>query len=282
MNKESYLNSLEVSRFISWMLPRISGDVQFKHEYRNNRSKQVWSCDSIYNAYENYEWKFTCTLPSGTQEKGNNFKQSAILLGNLGLGLKTALLDKNPNDILLCSKSVLQWGGVLRKNYDKLSNMGDGLIQYFESAIEVLNPDSVNTSDNFDGIYMNSGFTKLYSLLIDDFVIYDSRVGAALGFLVRNFLEDENIKDIPEELCFSYGNSRPTKSDTGAINKRNPSSSIHKFPQLGANKNKHIKSNIYANWLLSEIAKKSRFQYETSPIRALESSLFMIGYQVRN
>lgn len=28
---------------------------------------------------------------------------------------------------------------------------------------------------------MNSGFAKLYSLIIDDFVIYDSMVGAALG-----------------------------------------------------------------------------------------------------
>ena len=38
---------------------------------------------------------------------------------------------------------------------------------------------------------MNSGFTKIYSLYIDDFIIYDSRVGAALGFLVRCYCEEK-------------------------------------------------------------------------------------------
>lgn len=282
MNKELYLNSLDVGGFISWILPRISGEIQFNHEYYNNRSKQVWACKSLYNAYENYEWDFTCILPSGKYEKGHTFNQSQNLLENLTLGMKSALSDKNTNNLLLYSRSVLQWGGVLRSNYNKLENMEGRVIPYFECVIERLNPNCVDTTDNFDTIYMNSGFTKLYSLLIDDFVIYDSRVGAALGFLVRKFLEDENIKDIPDELCFSYGKSRPTKSDTGVINKRNPSSSTYRFTQLGANNNKHIKNNIYANWLLSEIAKRSKFQFETNPIRALESSLFMIGYQVHD
>ena len=36
---------------------------------------------------------------------------------------------------------------------------------------------------------MNAGFVKIYSLLCDDCVIYDGRVGAALGLLTRQFCE---------------------------------------------------------------------------------------------
>lgn len=34
---------------------------------------------------------------------------------------------------------------------------------------------------------MNSGFTKLYSLIFDKFIMYDSRVAAALAFLVMRY-----------------------------------------------------------------------------------------------
>ena len=34
---------------------------------------------------------------------------------------------------------------------------------------------------------MNSGWTKVYALMLDDFPIYDGRVGAAMGYLVRRY-----------------------------------------------------------------------------------------------
>jgi hypothetical protein len=280
MNKAQYINSKTVIDFIDWIIPRISGEIEFKHSYTSKKTKQYWSCDSIYNAYENYMWPFTCRLPNGNRIKGNTFEQSEELLTNIELGMKSAIINKNANELLLFSRSMLDWGGVLRSNYNKLENMGDDIIQYFELATSKLDPGIVDTNDNFDGIIMNSGFTKLYSLMIDDFVIYDSRVGAALGLLVRNYLEDNNIAMIPKELNFSYGNARPTKSDSGPINKRNPSGSRYKFSQLANNNKRHIKNNVYANWLLAEIAKKSKFKLDKNPIRALEASLFMIGYEV--
>ncbi|SHJ68788.1 hypothetical protein SAMN02745751_03136 [Dethiosulfatibacter aminovorans DSM 17477] len=280
MNKEQYTNSKTIIDFIEWVKPRISGEIEFKHSYTSNKTKLYWSCNSIYNAYENYSWPFTCILPNGKKIKGKSFGQSEVLLENIEFGMKSAIMNKNAKDLLLYSRSMLDWGGVLRSNYNKLEDMGDRIIQFYELASRKLDPESVNTRDSFEGIIMNSGFTKLYSLIIDDFVIYDSRVGAALGLLVRYYLEDRDIGVIPEELNFSYGNSRPTKSDVGPINKRNPSSRRYKFTQLANNGKKHIKNNIYANWLLGEIAKESEFSSEKNPIRALEASLFMIGYQV--
>lgn len=95
-------------------------------------------------------------------------------------------------------------------------------------------------------------------------MIYDIRVGAALGLLLSYYLEDNNIALFPEELRFSYGNTRPTKSDKESINKRNPSSHRSKFTLLDNNWKKHIKNNIYANWLLAEIVRKTKFRLKKS------------------
>ena len=42
---------------------------------------------------------------------------------------------------------------------------------------------------------MNAGFEKIYSVLLDGCVIYDGRVGAALGLLARQFCE---ASELPE------------------------------------------------------------------------------------
>ena len=143
-----------------------------------------------------------------------------------------------------------------------------------------LNPKNVNLTDDFSEILMNSGFTKIYSLLMDNFVIYDSRVGAALGLIIKEFLTEKNILKIPKELNFAYGNARPTKGDNNTKNKRNPSTETYKFSVLRNNNIHHTINNIKANWLLREIADNSIFKQEENPIRTLEAALFMIGYSV--
>jgi len=137
-----------------------------------------------------------------------------------------------------------------------------------------LDPIIVGLNDSFKGIHMNSGFTKIYSELIDDFIIYDSRVGAALGFLVRRFLEDQSIDSVPDPLKFAFGAPR-----SAALN-RNPSSEQYIFPQLRNDAVFHIKNNIKANWIAKELAQQSRFHQVDNGIRALEAALFMIGYHI--
>lgn len=281
MNKQEYLEDQIIKDFINWVIPKISGDSKFYHEYLNSRDKSIWKCDSIYNAYENYKWKFTCSLPNKGKINGITYKESEQTLSIIQEGLRKSLKQKNSNELLLHCLSILEWGGVKRSNYSRLEEMGDEIVPYFENAINILDPSTVNIDDNLSSIIMNSGFTKIYSLLIDDFVIYDSRVGASLGLLIKQFLEEREIENIPTVLNFAYGNARPTKNDKGKVNRRNPSNDKYKFPVLSNNDLKHTKNNIYANWLLKELSEKSVFNNEYNPIRALESALFMIGYSVR-
>lgn len=281
MNKKDYLNDDIIKDFIDWVSPKISGESKFHHRYLNSRNKTIWECNSIYNAYENYHWSFTCSLPDKGKIKGRTYAESENALIVISNGLKETLKSHDSDGLLAYCLSTLEWGGVKRSNDSRLKEMGKNIVPYFENSISKLNPEITNTNNDFSGVIMNSGFTKIYSLLIEDFIIYDSRVGAALGLLVKQYLSDKNINYIPEELNYPYGNARPTQSDTGKINKRNPSNDKYKFKALNNEDQKHIKYNTYANWLLKKLSEKSKFRHADNPIRALEAALFMIGYFVR-
>lgn len=281
MNRYDYLEKDVVKDFIDWIIPRISGEIRFFHQYKNLKEKTTWSCHSIYNAYENYSWRFTCIIPGIGKVSGSSYKNSEKALDQIEFGLKSALKDENIECVRKFAISILEWGGVKRSNDVKLEKLNVGIVDYFNSAIERLDTLNVDTNDDFSGIIMNSGFTKIYSLLIKDFIIYDSRVGAALGLLVKLFLDENKIDYIPNELAFAYGNARPTNGDKSDINRRNPSNERFKFPVLRNDDKHHILHNIKANWLLKEISNKSQFKNESSPIRALESAFFMIGYSVK-
>lgn len=282
MNKTTYLKNADVVNFIEWVIPKIDTPGNFKHAYKNLRPRLEWSCDSIYNAYKNYRWGFNCTLPNNEERQGSSYQESEEVLNAISVGLKKSLNDRNATNLLAYSISALQWGGVTNANLLKLQEMNEGILTYFDKAIKELSPETVDVNSNFDNINMNSGFTKIYSFLMEDFVIYDSRVGAALGYLVRQFLIDTNAQNIPDVLDFAYGNARPTNGDDAKFNRRNPSCERFIFKALNNNRKRHIKNNIYANWLLKEIAgKSSMFNKEENSLRKLESALFMIGYSLR-
>ncbi len=121
-------------------------------------------------------------------------------------------------------------------------------------------------------------------MLIADFVIYDGRVGAALGLLVRKYCEDKMLGDIPDELAFVWSKGKESTYTSSHMNKRNPSRGKYKLPELLNNPKRHIENNIKANWLLKEIIQRtdSRFNRldKVIQLRALEATLFMIGYDV--
>ena len=56
----------------------------------------------------------------------------------------------------------------------------------------------------------------IYTALLDYCVIYDSRVGAALGLLARQFCIETKRADLPPGLAFAYGSPKE------AQNPRNP------------------------------------------------------------
>jgi hypothetical protein len=286
MIKSEFLKNTQVIEFQDWLNLRINGEQEFKHGYRNLRNGNDWNCNSIYNAFENYNWNFSCEIPfRGELVTGNSFEESTHALEKIKGVLKKSLDEKKEDDFLKYSISVLQWGGVKNHNINTLEGMGN-IIDYFNLAQERLDQETVDADAKFTDLHLNAGFTKIYSLLIDNFAMYDSRVGAALGYLVRLYLTENGIdarkinerNAVPAVLRFAYGNSRGNQQTNQIINRRNPSFGPYTFPVL--TKKNYFNNNIKANWLLKNLAENSKFKDQKSPIRALEAALFMIGYSV--
>ncbi len=123
---------------------------------------------------------------------------------------------------------------------------------------------------------MNAGFTKIYSLLLDGFPIYDSRVAASLAYLVRLYCEEAGLARLPPALAFGIPASR------GSGN-RDPSIAKLRFPRLwAAQPRKYADSNLRAAWLLGQVSRLGPFGDlpREQALRALEAALFMVGFHV--
>lgn len=285
MKRKEYCESSSVQEFIKWISYLIDKEDSFTHTYIIAKTKEKWECNSIYSAFENYMWPFFYIDSNGKRICGNSFWDSEKVLNKCSSQLKESLYLNDEEECFSACRQILEWGGVTNKNLDRIRGMKNRC-SYFKSVINVLESDSDLEEYIYADIIMNSGFTKIYSLIVKDFIIYDSRVGATLGLLVKKYCEETNKDKIPEELRFAWGLKRQTLygQTKSSENPRNPSNNIYKFPLL-TNSKLHIDNNIRANWLLKEILNKtnSMFNYldNSVTLRALEAALFMIGYEVR-
>ena len=256
--KQDYLQDKQVSQFIQWMAERIDQPQTFK--YYHEKSKQDWECSSIFNAYEKYEWK------------GIQFPATEEHLSKCLHNLQEALKDNNDDACIKACESILEWGGVLRGNMAKLERLQEeGLVKYLSKVKELL----TSEEPDFSGIVMSSGFSKIYSLLLDRFIIYDIRVAAALGYFIRLYCEERHLPEVPNPLQFACCASRGTHH-------RNPSKDPYRFPIMQPNK--YSMHNLRASWLLEEVVNKPSHRFYQLPekqrLRALEAALFMIGYEL--
>ncbi len=302
MNKNEFLN--QSNNFIQWLACRLDAPLSFNHRWVSRHSPigikkgEEWTCESLFSAHEGYVWKAKNIRSNADIQK---FTETADYLDLISSDLTQALNAPpfNNSEILSLCEEVLKWGKVDKPTIAKtLRNMGTDLGQYlFEVKNYFNNVDDLAEEDFFldvNGssypIELDSGTTKIYSLICDNFVMYDSRVGAALAKLVMDWAESHSTR-VPAHLAFPWGKAQTETSKLSS--RRNPDpvrNSI--FLELnsqkkGVDKRHHrIKFNVYANWLLAELtSRKSRFDQvipKHRKLRAIESALFMIGYTIND
>ena len=212
-------------------------------------------CQSLWEAYERYSW----------DEEG--FEGMVARLDEF----RHVLRDTNDRDrFLRTAKEVMKWGGITR--YGRLDRLGGNALRELRASVRPLDPRFADTDDLRGFQYMGAGYSKVYSLMIDDFPMYDSRVACALTSLVWLYRGEKRLVEIPEHLYLGV----PPK--LGENIDRNPFG----FPNIkGSQYRKYADSNLKAAWLLGELAERGRFA--TLPVErrvwALQSALFMIGYK---
>ncbi len=269
LSKKHFIDSEITKAFVKWLIPFINGEekllkigLNYNHKsyncnYENFKdviNKYHWDDDTCFHyTYNRFmDWRF-------------KFKNST-----------------SREELLNICKQILEWGGVVSSNYNKLQQK-DSLDIFLNNMKELFDKIEISISElveNKENI--NSGFTKIYTAFNDNFIMYDGRVGATMCYLIRSYYTEkkENAEQIknnkpPLELIFGYGLGK----DNGTKNNRNPSNELMRFSNISSDRKLHFISNIKANWLLELIANQINIPQikAEEKVFALQSALFMLG-----
>jgi len=314
VTKDGYLGSKVVKDFLQFLSGYVHGNERFHHEYRDRQRGSNWGCDSVFGAYANYSYPLLTQFRVGSSADHNSFAANATVLEKLSEELRqaygafpgknTVKQAESGKKLLKASQQVFVWGGVAGPKEKKVTKttgnylwleetfpMGQGLRDAYEKAYSIFFSERPNLSeigkDGIQKVRSNAGFTKIYSLLFDDFIIYDSRVAATLGLFVVKFCSAKKYTAVPDELNFGWMPPKESKKTTSP-KKRDASVANASYDFDRANTEaKHAWSNIRANWIFSRLFEEcpnvspfSALPNKQARLRALESAFFMIGYDL--
>lgn len=260
------------------------GKGRILHCYRITRSRhwkpwrarvaspiQHWWCRSLAEAAHHYSWPDS--LPPDS---------FACIAGRLRQALSTSDEDAARQACL----DIFTWGGVAQKPTDKsrvwleFQYAQRTLCQSIKEAVHLLQPGTALSLAPFDGkrLLMNAAMTKVYAAADpDNIIIYDGRVGAALGLLARYWLEMTGIGSVPNDLAFRWGAGRSEV-------KRDPSCRGYQFSSLYLPSTKTAHQDEVWGALVrksGEILKQMiALRGDITSIGDVEKALFMIGFNI--
>lgn len=281
MNRKTYLVDPDVHKFCNWFADMLI--VRLPVLTQVGPGGVALTFHGLSDALKQYDWRFTVTVPgASTPVRGHKYIDNVGVLKTLATGLGGALGSKIDSDVRDWSIAVMRWGGVAPKNAAWLTAHMHGLHSHVTAHRAIL------AGDDDDLVILktavtrfNAGMSKVYSLILDQFIIYDSRVAGALASFVCEWCGTANI---PRPLAFGC---MPAKEGPSATRhkRRNPSTKF--FPWIYNQPHVHAHWNLRATWVLAEslrLAKvkmrRNAFATSANPLRALEAALFMWGYDL--
>jgi hypothetical protein len=285
MKKSQFLDKRETRNFVTWL----AGILDSSRRLHFTHKSGVYS--HLSDALVCYAWPQKSTVidtPGGPLSicARSNFEVNEQMLDRLGDGLRGSLYRCGTDDseVIGWARAIMQWGGVYTRRPKSQGNAGwldaqkGRFSKYLRQLIETLNSDDETTLENISDLRSNAGTTKIHSLLLTDFVIYDSRVAAALAWLVYSWSRTTSIV-IPTYLQFGCMRANTTKP--GGKKRKPDDDAFQYFSPTGRLKNhyKHAMWNLRANWIIQaaiqETGGQSINMIWTS--RKVEAALFMIG-----
>ena len=272
MKRATYLDDPHVRDFLEWAAPLATGERPLRHQWRSPKWGS-WSCETLFDAHRAYKWPFTCYLAGDSAPRnGWSYEDTVAVLDALKRQLWDSVGRNDTRRFLEAAVAVAQWGKV-RGTERRLRGLGGDALPELTATARLLDPAVADLRCVSDVRLMTSGFSKIYSLLVDGFPIYDSRVACGIASLVRFFCEETQRTEVPASLAFGIPPSQ------GRV-KRNPSCTPLVFPRLWSSSHRrYAESNVMAAWLLDALSEAPPFsELGGERQRALQSAMFMIGY----
>lgn len=281
MTKKEFINDPDVIKFIIFLAKIWNDDFSFnmgiKAKGKPARYRQI---ASLKDAYKNYFWQYSIkdspSLPKYIKTKCHTLENSNEVLDYCKNKLiVNGQLNDNEEELKEASVKILEWGGVTKGNKKKVEDRNFSLINTYQDVLDEWSNINQNNQKHFSPksnvtFPCNAGFTKIYSLLLENFIIYDSRVSVALAFLLEVCFGN----NIPNSLELFIPSSQITEKEKRAVNPF--------FKSTNQDAKRHFNSNVKCSLLLSEVVEIIKKEDSSINLRQIESSLFMIGYDIRN
>lgn len=275
--KNDYLADATVNAFIRWAFPMLDSPGALVHEYLTVKTDNLFRCHNLYDAYQKFKKCFTYTDSQGRLHTAWDRERNQQTVDMLSGYLRESVDNGDSRLCLSTCIAIQNWGGT-PGDVAPLRHMEPCLVEYLRAVRVMLDDETfrLDCAQN-DEIILTPGFSRIYGLLLDNFLIYESRVAAAICMLVRRFCIEEGIDHVPEHLMFG----RP---DIKSQARRNPSCLRYRFPVMRSSSAMYLSSNMRASWLMRALLDYNDnsflFLPRDSQLLALGKALFMIGYEV--
>ena len=278
-NREAFLADPNVAEMAGWVAARFDDSSGWTHTWVDRKNDNRWRCHGLRDAFLHYQWNGEAW--AGTKRALDAFRCE----------LREAVQTEDVNRVVTVCEHILRWGGVAPHNVPYLHQRQPVLVRELQHVRDLLSrnctpskrdlrrePDNPATECR-----MNAGFVKIYSLLCDDCVIYDGRVGAALGLLTRQFCEVTGRTVVPAMLAFAFGTPKEAPNTTNA-KVRDPSHGTLRFSRLRPDARFHTVQVMRANWFVRRALERNphAFSAGEAGFHELAAGLFMVGYDLRD
>ena len=265
MKRDEYLADEHVSGFTKWAGQLVTGDLELRHRWRSRGTD--FECTTLYGALEQYRWPDNRNALDYrvTERRLREFRLNFDDIGSIDSRAKQA-------KFVNVAEAIFRLGGTPRckKLNDWRSMSPDRLQAIVEDVRARLNPRTADTDDLAGFRYMGPGFSKVYSVLIDGFPMYDSRVACALSGLVGIYCRREKVGRKPDLLRLRIPPRREPKH-----------ARYHRCdrPRMNNDSAAYALDNLKAAWLLGEMVREpGEFeQVGFEPVDGLQHALFMVG-----
>lgn len=280
MKQGEFLGAPAVAGFLEWAGDLVAGRRRLKIRWNSPQGRGfTFECGSLREACEKYRWPMV-GASRGFDETARLFDGWRRIMADRGSWKSSPV--GSPNQFRDTAMDVTRWGRMPQVRSD-LERMGPSEIDALFANARLLDPDSGDADVRVlkaGGIrYMNSGYSKIYAMMLESFPIYDSRVACALTSLVRAYCVEHELGSVPEPLRLGVLSGR-------GVAVRDPSDERYRFVAISGDRDyrmtRHASSNLRAAWLLRELADREGRNGgwpEGREALALQSALFMAGYE---